>query len=251
MTNSTFVFCPIINFYDDYEKSSLWGKDLYTHLQDVYFQEAKYTIMFISSHYAQKLWTNHERKNAQARAFQENKDYILPARFDDTEIPGLLPTIGYIDLRELEPMKFGELIIEKLENDKQLNGTSISSLLDSELKEEAEAIINGIRKLLTEYWKEQDKFLILRLQGNDTEEDSEKKWHEINNLLILSSSRLMESYNKLYKVKAIITKDELLNRLPKTDRAKHRDSSYVHPTNPLGIESVIDDLEHLTKLLKI
>jgi hypothetical protein len=74
-------------FYDNYEKPTLWGKDLYTHLQEIYYQEAKYTIMFVSSYYAQKLWTNHERKNAQARAFQENKVYILPARFDDTEIP--------------------------------------------------------------------------------------------------------------------------------------------------------------------
>src|SRR5439155_24562734 len=32
------------------------------------------------------------------RAFMEKREYILPARFDDTQIPGVLPTVGYIDL---------------------------------------------------------------------------------------------------------------------------------------------------------
>jgi hypothetical protein len=101
-------------FYDKYEKTKLWGKDLYVHLDEVYQKKAKYCVMFLSCYYAEKLWTNHERKSAQARAFKEKGEYILPARFDDTEIPGILPTIGYIDLRSLEPEEFGKLIMEKL-----------------------------------------------------------------------------------------------------------------------------------------
>jgi hypothetical protein len=73
--------------------------------------------MFLSCYYAEKLWTNHERKGAQARAFTEKGEYILPARFDDTEIPGILPTMGYVDLRSVEPEEFGKLIIEKLKKD--------------------------------------------------------------------------------------------------------------------------------------
>jgi hypothetical protein len=101
-------------FYDDYEKTELWGKDLYVHLDEVYQKEARYCVMFLSCYYAEKLWTNHERKSAQVRAFTEKGEYILPARFDDTKIPGILPTIGYIDLHSLEPEEFGESIIEKL-----------------------------------------------------------------------------------------------------------------------------------------
>ncbi len=48
--------------------------------------------MFLSRNYAAKLWTNHEREAAQARAFRENEEYILPIRLDDTEIPGILQT---------------------------------------------------------------------------------------------------------------------------------------------------------------
>lgn len=86
-------------FYDKYEQANLWGKDLYEHLDSVYREKARYCVIFISSEYAAKVWTNHERKSAQARALQENQEYVLPVRFDDTEIPGIRPTVGYIDIR--------------------------------------------------------------------------------------------------------------------------------------------------------
>ena len=101
-------------FYDKYERVELWGKDLYSHLDYVYRQAAGYCVIFISEHYASKLWTNHERRSAQARAFTANKEYILPARFDDTEVPGLPGTVGYLDLRHLNEAKLAESIIEKL-----------------------------------------------------------------------------------------------------------------------------------------
>ncbi len=37
-----------------------------------------------------------ELQAAQARALIEKKEYILPIRLDDTEIPGLLPTVSYL-----------------------------------------------------------------------------------------------------------------------------------------------------------
>lgn len=101
-------------FYDEYERSQLWGKNLYTHLDDVYRRMAQYCIIFISEHYAQKLWTNHERESAQARAFSASEEYLLPVRFDDTAIPGIRPTTGYIDLRATSPKELADLIAEKL-----------------------------------------------------------------------------------------------------------------------------------------
>ena len=61
-----------------------------------------------------KLWTNHERQIAQARAFQENREYILPVRLDDTEIPGIPPTVGYLDLRAMTIEEVYEVLVEKL-----------------------------------------------------------------------------------------------------------------------------------------
>ncbi len=101
-------------FYDLFEEVNLWGKNLYEYLSDIYMNRAIYTIMFISESYANKLWTNHERQSMQARAFQENQEYILPARFDETPIPGVLPTTGYISLSSKAPSVFVELIHKKL-----------------------------------------------------------------------------------------------------------------------------------------
>lgn len=75
-------------FYDDAEKIDLWGKDLYVHLDWIYRKAARYCVLFASDDYAKKVWTNHERQSAQARAIEENTEYILPVRFDDTEVPG-------------------------------------------------------------------------------------------------------------------------------------------------------------------
>ena len=101
-------------FYDSYEKATLWGKDLYEHLNDVYKNKAKYCLMVISNSYRDKQWTNHERKAAQARAFSQNKEYILPLKLDDTEIPGLNETIGYVDYRTSDSDEVVLLLKNKL-----------------------------------------------------------------------------------------------------------------------------------------
>ena len=101
-------------FYDKYEQVDLWGKDLYEHLNQVYRDRARFCIIFISKDYAAKQWTTHERRSAQARAFRENRVYILPARFDETELPGMNETVGYIDLRTVTPEQFADLVVQKL-----------------------------------------------------------------------------------------------------------------------------------------
>lgn len=101
-------------FYDNYEKAQLWGKDLYQHLQEVYRDQARYCIVFASEAYRRKLWTRHELQQAQARAFREHQEYILPVRLDDTEIPGLNATVGYIDLRHHTVEELNAVILEKL-----------------------------------------------------------------------------------------------------------------------------------------
>lgn len=103
-------------FYDLFEEANLWGKNLYDYMSEIYQNKALYTIMFISEHYARKVWANHERQAMQARAFQEHQEYILPARFDESAIPGVLPTIGYISLADRSPQDFVKIIHKKLIN---------------------------------------------------------------------------------------------------------------------------------------
>lgn len=101
-------------FYDNYEQATLWGKNLIEHLHKVYSSSARYCVMFISKHYAEKVWPTHERRSAFEKAIEAKEEYILPARFDDTVIPGLHKHVHYIDLRRETPTSLAKLIMRKL-----------------------------------------------------------------------------------------------------------------------------------------
>jgi TIR domain len=101
-------------FYDEFNKSTLWGKDLYQHLQHIYKDKAKYCVIFVSRSYLEKNWTKHELQQAQARSFQKDREYILPLRLDDSALPGVNPTIGYVDLKVTTVTQVAILLLEKL-----------------------------------------------------------------------------------------------------------------------------------------
>lgn len=103
-------------FYDEYEQVDLWGKNLFEHLTSIYRDESRYVVIFASRHYSTKVWTSHERRSAQARAIAEQSECILPVRFDDTQIPGLLNTTSYIDLTKLSPGELADLISKKIKS---------------------------------------------------------------------------------------------------------------------------------------
>ena len=101
-------------FFDQDEQTSLWGNYLNEKLDKVYRKDSRFCVMFISAAYAKKMWTNLERRSVQARVLGDRSDYLLPARFDDTEIEGLHPTVAYIDLRTRTPEEFALLVIDKV-----------------------------------------------------------------------------------------------------------------------------------------
>lgn len=101
-------------FYDEDKAVELWGKDLTEELDRVYRLEARYCVMFISAAYARKMWTRLERRSALCRAMQDRSEYVLPARFDDTALPGLLPTIHYVDLHGKTPDVFAGIVLTKI-----------------------------------------------------------------------------------------------------------------------------------------
>jgi hypothetical protein len=109
-------------FYDEYAEAELWGKELYVHLTKVYRDDSKFCLMLLSTNYAKKQWTSHERRAAQARAFVENREYILPIRLDDAEIDGVLDTTGYIDVRKKSLEQIVELLVTKVRHFNAENG---------------------------------------------------------------------------------------------------------------------------------
>jgi hypothetical protein len=101
-------------FYDEFHPEALWGKNLVDVFDAIYRKRARFCVMFVSKEYKERIWTNHERQSAQARALKEKgNEYILPIRVDDTELDGMPETIGYRPLSE-GVEKIAELLIKKL-----------------------------------------------------------------------------------------------------------------------------------------
>jgi hypothetical protein len=101
-------------FYDEFERIATWGKDLGDFFNQIYAEQSDYVVIFISEEYVNKPWTNHERKSALSAAMKVRREYVLPARFDDTTLPGLPSTTAYIDLRLHTPTAFASMIATKI-----------------------------------------------------------------------------------------------------------------------------------------
>jgi TIR domain len=103
-------------FYDDFYKASLWGKNLYDELIEVYNKRSQFCVIFISENYKKKAYPNHERQAAQAKAFSESFEYILPIKLDDTDIPSILPTMGYVDYRKSSVSEICDILTVKIDH---------------------------------------------------------------------------------------------------------------------------------------
>ena len=101
-------------FYDADEQIDLWGKYLAEELPVIYGEQAAAVVVFVSAEYAARDWTRHERRAALARAVRERREYVLPARFDDTPLPGLPSDMVTVDLRSRTPHEFAAMIASKL-----------------------------------------------------------------------------------------------------------------------------------------
>jgi hypothetical protein len=101
-------------FYGADEEIELWGKYLAEELPAIYSEQAAAVVVFVSAEYAARDWTRLERRAALNRAVRERREYVLPARFDDTPLPGLLSDMVTIDLRTRAPQQFAAMIAGKL-----------------------------------------------------------------------------------------------------------------------------------------
>jgi TIR domain len=101
-------------FYDADQQVRLWGTHLAEELPRIYARESAAVVVFVSADYAGREWTRLERRAAFSRAVAEAGVYVLPARFDDSELPGLLPDVVAVDLRSYTPPRFADLIVAKL-----------------------------------------------------------------------------------------------------------------------------------------
>ena len=71
-----------------------------------------------------RAWTNLERKSVQARALIQQSPYLLPIMLDDTQLPGVPATAGYLDARGMTAQTIAETIVNKVRSAMARLGTS-------------------------------------------------------------------------------------------------------------------------------
>jgi len=101
-------------FFDERNAIALWGKDQVEEFQRIYKMASAFVVMFVSINYAGKSWPTHERRSAFAGVIQRKRDFILPVRFDDTEVPGLNTNLAYLKASDYSPEKLAEAVCEVL-----------------------------------------------------------------------------------------------------------------------------------------
>lgn len=134
-------------FYDYDYQSELCGKDLYSHLRNLYMHQTKYVVCFLSINYKQKVWTNLEFAAIKERLMSTffASDFLIPIILDDEDFFQDIPSfIGFYrhkcvqdtimllktkyeqSLNEdfyLENIKhFGEYLLQKIVSELSLKG---------------------------------------------------------------------------------------------------------------------------------
>jgi hypothetical protein len=100
-------------FYDKDREVEMWGQDRIEYFSETFSHRARFVLLFSSQHYVSK-WTRLQSRAAMARALEDHTEYVLPIRIDDTPVPGLLPTIAYLDMRVHSDEVIAQAVAQKL-----------------------------------------------------------------------------------------------------------------------------------------
>ena len=101
-------------FYDGFERTRLWGTNGIKVFQEVFERRAGFVVMFISEAYVRKFWPSLERRAALRRMAEEDREYVLPVRFDSTPVPDLPEHMLYEKAEDHTPASLATYIAEKL-----------------------------------------------------------------------------------------------------------------------------------------
>jgi TIR domain len=102
-------------FYSNAEQTEMFAEHLPTKLEEIYQRQSHYCLVFVSQSYTNKIWPLKEYRSALKKAVEQKQPYILPARFDDSDLDGLGPEIVFADLRRnMTPAQLASLVLSKL-----------------------------------------------------------------------------------------------------------------------------------------
>ena len=91
--------------YDQWYEHEFAIVDLDTHLQRIYHDESDLIAVFLCTDYERKEWCGLEWRAIRDLIKRRQTKDVIPLRFDNTEIPGLFSTDGYVWIGDRSPRR--------------------------------------------------------------------------------------------------------------------------------------------------
>jgi hypothetical protein len=107
--------------YDDFLTAELARPDMDVFLGELYREESDLLVPFYSVEYERKTWCKLEWRQMRDILQSMESHRIMPLRFDNTPIAGVLSIDGYVDISRRAPSEVAELILERLGNPVESN----------------------------------------------------------------------------------------------------------------------------------
>jgi hypothetical protein len=100
--------------YDKYYEAEFARTDLDTYLQRLYHDESELVAVFLCADYERKDWCGLEWRAIRDLIKKRQTSTVMPLRFDNTEIPGLFSTDGYVWIGGRPPAEIADLILQRM-----------------------------------------------------------------------------------------------------------------------------------------
>src|SRR6185295_4602531 len=99
--------------YDKYYEAEFARPDLDTYLQGLYHDDSELIAVFLCAAYRDKEWCGLEWRALRDLIKRRQASSVMPLRFDDTEIPGLFSTDGYLWIGHRSPEDIANRILDR------------------------------------------------------------------------------------------------------------------------------------------
>ena len=100
--------------YDEYLEAELARPNLDLYLGALYREETQLLVPFLCADFQRKNWCHIEWRQIRDLLFHSAAERIMPFRFDDAPIPGMLQIDGYVTIGDRAPHAVAELILQRL-----------------------------------------------------------------------------------------------------------------------------------------
>ncbi len=100
--------------YDKYLTAELARPNLDVYLGELYHDQSEMLVLFVCTGYERKEWCGLEWRQMRDILKRKKDDCIMPFRFDDTPILGVLSIDGYVKIGERTLNEVADLILERI-----------------------------------------------------------------------------------------------------------------------------------------